>query len=79
MPAVPTWERPSVPLAREVENLPEFRRVFTTTAFAEGWALYAESLGSELGTVYRDAPSRFGQLARRVWDPLLAAERVSEQ
>ena len=50
-------------LAREVENLPEFRRVFTTTAFAEGWALYAESLGSELGTVYRDAPSRFGQLA----------------
>jgi uncharacterized protein (DUF885 family) len=50
-------------IAREVENLPEFRRVFTTTAFAEGWALYAESLGSELGTVYRDAPSRFGQLA----------------
>jgi uncharacterized protein (DUF885 family) len=50
-------------IAREVPNLPEFRRVFTTTAFAEGWALYAESLGSELGTVYRDAPSRFGQLA----------------
>ena len=50
-------------IAREVENLPEFRRVFTTTAFAEGWALYAESLGPELGTVYRDAPSRFGQLA----------------
>ena len=50
-------------LAREVENLPEFRRVFTTTAFAEGWALYAESLGYELGTAYRDAPSRFGQLA----------------
>jgi len=50
-------------IAREVENLPEFRRVFTTTAFAEGWALYAESLGQELGTVYRDAPSRFGQLA----------------
>ena len=50
-------------IAREVENLPEFRRVFTTTAFAEGWALYAESLGTELGTVYRDAPSRFGQLA----------------
>ena len=50
-------------IAREVENLPEFRRVFSTTAFAEGWALYAESLGTELGTVYRDAPSRFGQLA----------------
>jgi uncharacterized protein (DUF885 family) len=50
-------------IAREIENLPEFRRVFTTTAFAEGWALYAESLGTELGTVYRDPPSRFGQLA----------------
>ena len=50
-------------IAREVENLPDFRRVFTTTAFGEGWALYAESLGGELGTVYRDAPSRFGQLA----------------
>ena len=50
-------------IARETDNLPEFRRVFTATAFAEGWALYAESLGHELGTVYRDAPSRFGQLA----------------
>ena len=50
-------------IAREVENLPEFQRVFTTTAFAEGWALYGESLGHELGTVYRDPPSRFGQLA----------------
>jgi uncharacterized protein (DUF885 family) len=50
-------------IAREVENLPEFRRVFTTTAFGEGWALYAESLGSELGVVYLDPPSRFGQLA----------------
>ena len=50
-------------IAREAENLPQFRRVFTTTAFGEGWGLYAESLGMELGTVYRDAPSRFGQLA----------------
>jgi prolyl oligopeptidase len=50
-------------IAREVEDLPEFQRVFSTTAFAEGWALYAESLGLELGTVYRDPPSRFGQLA----------------
>jgi uncharacterized protein (DUF885 family) len=50
-------------LAREMEGLPEFRRAFTTTAFAEGWALYAESLGPELGTVYRDPTTRFGQLA----------------
>jgi uncharacterized protein (DUF885 family) len=50
-------------LAKEVEGLPEFRRAFTTTAFAEGWALYAESLGPELGTVYRDPSTRFGKLA----------------
>jgi len=51
-------------IAREIENLPEFQRAFSTTAFGEGWALYAESLGSELGgVVYRDPPSRMGQLA----------------
>jgi uncharacterized protein (DUF885 family) len=49
-------------LARELEGVPDFRRVFTTTAYGEGWALYAESLGSELG-VYRDPSSKFGQLA----------------
>lgn len=49
-------------IARELENLPDFRRVFTTTAYGEGWALYAESLGSELGTVYRDPVMKFGQL-----------------
>ena len=50
-------------LQREIEGLPAFRRAFSTTAYAEGWALYAESLGAELGTVYRDPTTRFGQLA----------------
>jgi uncharacterized protein (DUF885 family) len=50
-------------LAREIEGLPDFRRAFSTTAFAEGWALYAESLGAELGTVYRDPTTQFGKLA----------------
>jgi uncharacterized protein (DUF885 family) len=49
--------------AREIEGLPEFRKVFGTTAFIEGWALYAESLGPELGTAYRDPSTQFGQLA----------------
>ena len=36
-------------IARELQGLPEFRKVFTAAAFSEGWGLYAESLGSELG------------------------------
>jgi uncharacterized protein (DUF885 family) len=50
-------------LAREMPGVPEFRRVFVAPAFTEGWALYAESLGPALGTVYRDPATRFGQLA----------------
>ena len=52
-----------VGLARELEGVPTFRTVFQATAFSEGWGLYAESLGRMLGTVYRDPPTRFGQLA----------------
>ena len=49
-------------IARELQGLPEFRKVFTAAAFSEGWGLYAESLGSELG-VYADSTTKFGQLA----------------
>ena len=56
-----------VALARELENVPAFRRVFSASAFAEGWALYAESLGGELGTVYRDPATRFGRLASEMF------------
>jgi uncharacterized protein (DUF885 family) len=52
-----------VALERELDGLPDFRRAFNASAFAEGWALYAESLGPELGTVYRDSATKFGQLA----------------
>ncbi len=52
-----------VGLARELENLPAFRTAFRAPAFSEGWGLYAESLGTALGGVYRDAPTRFGRLA----------------
>jgi uncharacterized protein (DUF885 family) len=51
-----------VGLARELEGLPDFRTMFRSSAFSEGWGLYAESLGSELG-MYRDSSTRFGQLA----------------
>jgi uncharacterized protein (DUF885 family) len=49
-------------LARALTGLPDFRRFYGNSAYAEGWALYAESLGSQLG-LYRDVPARFGQLA----------------
>jgi prolyl oligopeptidase len=55
-----------VGLARELEGVPEFQKVFAASAFSEGWALYAESLGGDLG-VYRDPATRFGQLASELF------------
>jgi uncharacterized protein (DUF885 family) len=49
-------------LAREMPGVPAFQRAYTAAAVGEGWALYAESLGPELG-VYRDPSTRFGRLA----------------
>lgn len=47
--------------ARELEDLPPFRRYGWNVAFGEGWALYAESLGPELG-FFKDGFSAFGHL-----------------
>ncbi|MDE0104184.1 MAG: DUF885 domain-containing protein [Bryobacterales bacterium] len=50
-----------IALQLEMDSLPEFRKVYHSTAYIEGWALYAESLGGALG-VYDDHASRFGAL-----------------
>jgi len=55
-----------VGLARELEGIPEFRKMFRAASFSEGWALYAESLGTDLG-LYRDPATRFGQLASELF------------
>ena len=75
----PLWELPAltlheavpghhhqIALQQEVE-LPPFRRNFTSfTAFTEGWGLYAESLGEEMG-LYDTPEKKMGQLSYQAW------------
>ncbi len=51
---------------QELQGLPQFRRAAFYVAFGEGWALYAESLGTEMG-MYRDPYTKFGQLSAEMW------------
>ncbi|HZH43360.1 MAG TPA: DUF885 family protein [Lysobacter sp.] len=53
-------------LQQELTNLPKFRRFGGETAFIEGWGLYAESLGKDLG-VYTDPYNYFGYLQNELW------------
>ena len=55
-----------ISLAQELTGLPEFRRNGGFTAFIEGWGLYSERLGYDMG-LYEDPYSRYGQLVYDMW------------
>lgn len=75
----PKWEIPAltvheavpghhlqIALAMEMDELPQFRKVSYVVAFGEGWALYSERLGYDMG-IYDDPYDRFGQLTYDMW------------
>ncbi len=55
-----------MPLSEETEGQPEFRRKSYLSAYGEGWALYCERLGVEMG-MYETAYDRFGMLSYQMW------------
>ncbi len=55
-----------ISIQQELDNIPKFRENAFFTSYVEGWALYAESLGYEMG-MYKDPYSRYGQLVYEMW------------
>lgn len=79
MEAMPTYELEAIAyhegnpghhmqisIAQELTGLPKFRTQYNTTAYAEGWALYTETLAKEMG-FYHDPYSDYGRLSAELW------------
>ncbi|MGQ9426422.1 DUF885 domain-containing protein [Gilvimarinus sp. F26214L] len=55
-----------ISIGQELENIPRFRTQYYYTAYVEGWALYSELLGKEMG-FFQDPYSDFGRLSTEMW------------
>ncbi len=55
-----------ISLGQELEGVPEFRKSLYPTAFGEGWGLYSEKLGIEMG-IYKTPYDNFGRLSYEMW------------
>jgi uncharacterized protein (DUF885 family) len=55
-----------IAIQRELSNQSDYRRNYGATSFAEGWGLYAEGLGLEVG-FYKDLAGNFGRLSYEMW------------
>jgi uncharacterized protein (DUF885 family) len=55
-----------ISIAQEMQNIPEFRKFEFYTAYTEGWGLYAERLGKDVG-LYQDPYSDYGRLEGDIW------------
>jgi uncharacterized protein (DUF885 family) len=55
-----------ISIGQELQNMPEFRKYAQYTGFIEGWGLYSEGLGTEMG-FYKDPYMKYGQLTYEIW------------
>ncbi len=56
-----------IAIAQELKGVPVFRTQYGSTAYAEGWGLYSESLAKEMPGTYQDPYSEYGRLTTEMW------------
>jgi uncharacterized protein (DUF885 family) len=56
-----------ISIAQELKGVPTFRTQYGSTAYAEGWGLYAEALAKEMPGTYQDPYAEYGRLTTEMW------------